>query len=342
MKSAVDTDSNQPFHIPILYQAGSVSVTGLISKFIIMKKKKSNEIHIRSLKEIHKDHGLPAPAHPLISLIHWPKHQIPDNQFVGPVLSDFYRISFNNGLSGISKYGQSHYDYSEGGMTFIAPNQIIGKCGYEFKDEWSLYTLLVHPDFLWSYPLAKKIKQYGFFSYNTNEALHLSEKEKITIETILKEIESELESRIDELSQDVIISQIELLLTYSNRFYKRQFITRKAVNSNLLQTLDDLLDDYFSKNKALNDGPPTVQFLADQMNVSPNYLSDVIRSLKGQNALSVIHSKVIEVAKEKLSTTNLSVSEVAYELGFGHPSSFTKLFKAKTKQSPLDFRKSFN
>jgi len=304
--------------------------------------KKSNTINIRSLSEIHRDHDLPAPQHPLISLINWPKNRIPENKFEGSVLSNFYRISFGIGLSGLSKYGQCHYDYAEGGMTFIAPNQIIGKCSYEFAEEWSMYTLLVHPDFLLTYPLAKKIKQYGFFSYNTNEALHLSEKEKITIATILKEIEDELNNRIDDLSQDVIVSQIELLLTYANRFYKRQFITRKAINSNLLQELEDILDNYLSSGRTLNEGTITVQFLADKMNVSPSYLSDMVRSLTGQNALTFIHQKVIEAAKEKLSTTTLSVSEIAYELGFGHPSSFTKLFKAKTNLSPLDFRKSFN
>ncbi|WP_225321386.1 helix-turn-helix domain-containing protein [Rhizosphaericola mali] len=258
------------------------------------------------------------------------------------MLSNFYRISFGSGLSGMSKYGQCHYDYAEGGMTFIAPNQIIGKCSYEFAEQWSMYTLLIHPDFLLKYPLSKKIKQYGFFSYNTNEALHLSEKEKNTIVGIMTEIEDELNNRIDDLSQDVIVSQVDLLLTYANRFYKRQFITRKVVNSNLLEELEGILEDYLTTSKTLIEGTPTVQFLAEQMNVSPSYLSDMVRSLTGQNALSFIHQKVIEAAKEKLSTTNLSVSEIAYELGFGHPSSFTKLFKAKTKVSPLDFRKSFN
>lgn len=205
-----------------------------------------------------------------------------------------------------------------------------------------MFTLLIHPDFLLKYPLAKKIKQYGFFSYDTSEALHLSEKEKTSISTIMSEIEDELNNRIDDLSQDVIISQVELLLTYANRFYKRQFITRKAVNSNLLHELEQILEDYFATSKTLNEGTPTVQFLAEQMNVSPSYLSDMVRSLTGQNALNFIHQKVIEAAKEKLSTTTISVGEIAYELGFGHPSSFTKLFKSKTNVSPLDFRKSFN
>jgi AraC-like DNA-binding protein len=253
-----------------------------------------------------------------------------------------YHISYKPGLGGKVRYGQDYYDFDEGGMLFASPNQLIGSYGENVAEICSMYTLLIHPDFLLNYSLAKKIKQYGFFSYATNEALHLSEKEKTTILSIFKNIEEELNSRIDDFSQDVIISQIELLLNYANRFYKRQFITRKAVNSDLLQKLEDLLDEYFNSNKSLSDGIPTVQYLSENLNVSPGYLSDMVRSLVGQNTQSLIHQKIIERAKEKLSTTTLSVSEVAYELGFGHPSSFTKLFKAKTKLSPLEFRKSFN
>ncbi|SDF59857.1 AraC-type DNA-binding protein [Dyadobacter soli] len=307
-----------------------------------MKESKIAIINKRTLSEIHRDHGLPAPAHPLISLIDWPKHQIPKNNFSGAVVSGFYRITCNFGMSGKSKYGQGYYDYSDGGMTFVAPTQVIGACAYDVADSWSMFTLLIHPDFLWNYPLAKKIKQYGFFSYNTNEALHLSEKEQATLVTIFKNIGEELDSRIDEVSQDVIVAQIELLLSYANRFYKRQFITRKIVNSDLLQKMEDILEEYLTGDKTLNDGIPTVHYLAERLNVSPSYLSDMVRSVTGQSALGVIHQKLIEKAKEKLSGTNLSVSEVAYDLGFGHPSSFTKLFKSKTKLSPLDFRKSFN
>jgi AraC-like DNA-binding protein len=202
--------------------------------------------------------------------------------------------------------------------------------------------LLIHPDFLLTYPLAKKIKQYGFFSYSANEALHLSDKEKETIISIFTNIEEELNSRIDDFSHDVIISQIELLLTYANRFYKRQFITRKTLSSDLLQTLEETLEDHFNNNRSITQGIPTVQSLAGQLNISASYLSDMLRSLTGQNAQQHIHQKLIEKAKEKLSTTSLTVSEVAYELGFEHPQSFSKLFKTKTSQSPLEFRQSFN
>jgi AraC-like DNA-binding protein len=239
------------------------------------------------------------------------------------------------------KYGQGYYDFDEGGLMFAAPNQIVGGNNDTAKCTAG-YTLLIHPDFFRNYPLAKKIKQYGFFSYSANEALHLSDKEKATIISIFKIIEEELNSRIDDFSQDVIISQIELLLNYSNRFYKRQFITRKAVSNDLLQKLEDILDEYFNNEKSLSQGIPTVQYLSEQVNISPSYLSDMLRSLTGQNAQQHIHHKLIEKAKEKLSVTSLSVSEIAYELGFEHPQSFSKLFKTKTKLSPLEFRRSFN
>jgi len=193
-----------------------------------------------------------------------------------------------------------------------------------------------------AYPLAKKIKQFGFFSYSANEALYLSDKEKTTIISIFKIIDDELQSRIDDFSQDVIISQIESLLNYSNRFYKRQFITRKAVNSDLLQKTEEILDNYFNDEKLLTQGIPTVQYLSEQLNISPSYLSDMLRTLIGQNAQQLIQNKLIERAKEKLSTTNLSVSEIAYELGFEYSQSFSRLFKTKTSLSPLEFRLTFN
>jgi AraC-like DNA-binding protein len=246
-------------------------------------------------------------------------------------------------LSGRLKYGQDYYDFDEGGLMFASPNQVIGG-GNEDQPaaEYSLYTLLIHPDFLWNYPLAKKIKQYGFFSYSANEALHLSDTEKATIISVFQLIEEELKSRIDDFSQDVVVAQIELLLNYANRFYKRQFITRKAVSNDLLQKLEDTLEEYFDNEKSLSSGIPTVGYLSEKLNISPSYLSDMLRSLTGQNAQQHIHNKLIEKAKEKLSITSMSVSEIAYELGFEHPQSFSKLFKTKTRLSPLEFRKSFN
>jgi len=227
-------------------------------------------------------------------------------------------------------------------LLFAAPNQVIGPDVAGNGKICSLYTLLIHPDFLLSYQLAKNIKQYGFFSYSANEALHLSDNEKETMISLFKIIETELNSHIDDFSQDVIISQIELLLNYANRFYKRQFITRKAISNNLLQKLEEVLDEYFNTEKSLSNGIPTVQYLADHLNISPSYLSDMLRSLTGHNAQHHIHIKLIEKAKQQLSATQLSISEIAYTLGFEHPQSFSKFFKTKTSLSPLAFRQSFN
>ena len=200
----------------------------------------------------------------------------------------------------------------------------------------------MHPDFLLHYPLAAKIRKYQFFSYAVNEALHLSEKEKDIILNLFRNIQEELSSRIDELSQDVVIAQLELLLNYAQRFYKRQFLTRKTISNSLLQQFEEALTKYFDDGQPLYRGIPTVQALADSLAISPGYLSDMLRTLTGQNAQNHIHEKVIEKAKERLSTTSLSVAEIAYDLGFEHPQSFSKLFKTKTSQSPLEFRAQFN
>ncbi|HTJ53484.1 MAG TPA: helix-turn-helix domain-containing protein [Cyclobacteriaceae bacterium] len=307
-----------------------------------MKKEESIHQKFDSLSDVHRAFGLPKPLHPLISLINSTNYQVIADKLPHSHVLNFYKISYKPKLGGKLKYGQDYYDFDEGGLLFAAPNQIIGSNNDNDVRECSLYTLLIHPDFLWNYPLARKIRQYGFFSYAANEALHLSESEKATIISIFKFIEEELKSRIDDFSQDVIIAQIELLLNYSNRFYKRQFITRKTANSDLLQKLEEILDRYFNDEKSVQAGLPTVQYLAENLNISPSYLSDMLRALTGQNAQQHIHNKLIEKAKEILSGTSMTVSEVAYELGFEHPQSFSKFFKTKTNLSPLEFRRSFN
>jgi AraC-like DNA-binding protein len=306
-----------------------------------MKKEGEVPYKFESLSDFHRVLGLPKPLHPLISLVYNTDGKIREpNVACKQFMMSFYKISYKPNLKGKFKYGQHYYDFDEGGLFFLAPNQLTGTSDQNL--DFSGFTLFVHPDLFRNYPLAKKIKQYNFFSYAATEVLHLSDQEKETVLAIAKLIDTELNSRIDALSQDVIISQIELLLTYADRFYKRQFITRKAVNNDLLQKLEEILDEYFNNKLTLNKGIPTVQYLADQLHLSPHYLSDMLRSLTGLNAQQHIHLKLIDKAKEKLSTTNLSVSEVAYELGFEHPQSFSTLFKTKTKLSPLEFRRSFN
>ncbi len=292
-----------------------------------------------SLSDFHRVFGQLKPLHPLISLIDIKNTKILPDELFSSFILGFYKIAYKTNVHGKARYGQNYYDFGEGGLIFSAPNQIFERPKETGK---SGHVLLIHPDFLLSYPLAKKIKQYGFFSYSANEALHLSDSEKETILSIFKIIDDELNSRIDDFSHDVIISQVEMLFNYSNRFFKRQFITRKAVNNDLLQKLEGILDDYYNNEKSLLQGIPTVQAISENLNISPSYLSDMLRSLTGQNAQQHIHNKLIEKAKEKLSTTRLSVSEIAYELGFEHPQSFSKLFKVKTNFSPLEFRQSFN
>ncbi len=309
-----------------------------------MKKQEAIHYEFNSIADAHRAFGLPKPLHPLISLINGAT--VPDSVStpVGSHVLNFYKISYKARLSGKLRYGQHHYDFDGGGLLFAAPRQIVGNYADDDTSAatCSVYTLLIHPDFLQGHPLIQKIKQYGFFSYAVNEALHLSEQEKDTIISIFKMIETELNSRIDDFSQDVIITQIELLLNFANRFYKRQFITRKVVNNDLLQKLENILDEHFTQQQVLGQGVPTVAHLAEQLNLSPSYLSDMLRSLTGRNAQQHIHDKLIEKAKEILSTTSLSISEVAYSLGFEYAQSFSKLFKTKTNLSPLEFRQQFN
>ncbi|NMH28248.1 helix-turn-helix domain-containing protein [Flavobacterium silvaticum] len=304
-------------------------------------KKDPVQTQVNSLTEVHRTLGLPNPQHPLISLLNGIDNDIRICLPQGAHVLHFYKISYKSTVSEKLKYGQGYYDFDEGGLMFASPNQVIGSPNEPGRQDSSMYTILIHPDFLWNYPLAKKIKQYGFFSYSANEALHLSEEERETVISIFRIIEKELNSRIDDFSQDVIISQIEVLLNYANRFYKRQFLTRKVASNDLLVKMEELLDESF-ESESVKNGIPTVHFLSEKLNISASYLSDMLRSLTGQNAQQHIHNKLIEKAKEKLSVTQLSVSEIAYELGFEHPQSFSKLFKAKTQLSPLEFRKSFN
>ena len=300
-------------------------------------------VRIKTISEFHRMRGLPPPQHPLISIVDFTDIKLSCQETALHLILDFYSVFIRRDLSCMLKYGQQQYDFDKGAMFFIAPNQLFGVEVYpnivSKPDGWML---LIHPDFLWNTILAKNIKQYEYFDYSVNEALFLSAKEEATIINIVHNIEQEYLSSIDKFSQSIIISQIETLLNYAERFYQRQFITRKITNHQILNRLEDLLSDYFNNDKSINTGLPTVQFVSEKLNVSPNYLSGLLKTLTGQSTQQHIHEKLIEKAKEKLSSTNLSVSEIAYELGFEHPQSFSELFKSKTNFSPLEFRSSFN
>jgi len=302
--------------------------------------------HITRLKKVsdyHKLAQLPAPEHPLISLIDYSKVNYIDSISTMSWTQDYYAIGLKRNIPYKFFYGQQEYDFDQGLMTFIAPNQVLSVANNpNVGHSPSGWLLLIHPDFMWNTNLAEKIQAYAFFGYTINEALFLSEKEELMMGDLLQNIQREYQSNIDKFSQNIIISQIELLLNYAERFYERQFITRKLVNHKILSDLERLLKDYFNNETLIDNGLPTVQGIADQLNLSPNYLSSMLKSLTGMSTQQHIHQKLIEKAKIQLASTNLSVSEIAYNLGFEQPASFTKLFKSKTEMSPLEFRKTFN
>lgn len=298
----------------------------------------SKPYRIKSITEIHRLMGLPKPQHPLIGFIDLSKIT---NSDVNTVLFDLYVISMKRGCDNLF-YGQQKYDFNEGLMAFLSPGQILRGEENGVPSNLEGWMLFIHPDFLWNTSLAKKIKQYEYFNYSTNEALFLSDKEETIINGIVQNIQNEYHSNIDKFSKQIIISHLENLLSYAERFYNRQFITREKTNHQILERLETLLWDYFNNDDLVTKGLPTVQYISDNLNVSSTYLRSLLKTLTGQSTQQHIHNKLIEKAKEKLSTTELSISEIAYGLGFEHLQSFSKLFKSKTKLSPMAFRQSFN
>ncbi|MGH1336539.1 MAG: helix-turn-helix domain-containing protein [Aureispira sp.] len=296
----------------------------------------------RSISAFHHYAHLPPPEHPLVSLIDYSKINYPIQEGVIRWIQGFYTIGVKRNIGGKFSYGQQPYDFDEGIMSFVSPKQLIRLDIMPDKQaEPTGWLLLLHPDFLWNTGLAKTIHQYDFFDYAIHEALFLSKKEEDKIITLLKTIQEEYQSVVDPFTQGIIIAQVELLLNHAQRFYTRQFITRKVTNDKLLHQLEKLLQQCFESDNLIAKGLPTVRQIATQLHLSPNYLSNMLTTLTGQSTQQHIHDKLIEKAKEKLSTTALSINEIAYELGFEHPTSFSKLFKQKTSLSPNKFRLSF-
>ncbi|MBZ4192238.1 helix-turn-helix domain-containing protein [Niabella beijingensis] len=298
---------------------------------------------IRTITEFHEFRKLPRPEHPLISVVDYSAiSHSPGNNTLNWVM-DFYSISVKRTTNAKIRYGQQAYDFDEGVMFFMAPGQVFSvTIDATTTPQHSGWMLLIHPDFFWNTSLAKNIRRYQYFDYSVNEALFLSEKEETVLNNIIENIRQEYHSTIDAFSQNIIIAQIETLLSYAERFYQRQFITRKITNHQVLDQLETFMAAYFSNEELMAKGLPSVQQVAAALNTSPGYLSGLLKVLTGQSTQQYIHEKLIGKAKEKLSTTSLSVSEIAYELGFEHPQSFSKLFKAKTRLSPLEFRRAFN
>lgn len=298
----------------------------------------SNVIHIETISDMHKMLPKASMKHPLVAVIDFSRYQEQFNSGMKITLG-FYSVMFKNFCPNKMKYGQNPYDFDDGSLVCMAPRQVISldepvKKKVDIKG-WGVF---FHPDLIRGTSLAKSIKEYSFFSYETNEALHLSDKEKQILNGIVQKIDSELSENIDKHSQTLIVSNIELLLNYCTRYYDRQFITRKTANSDILVRVETFLTNYFQQTNPGDKGLPTVKSLADHVHLSPNYLSDLLKRETGMNAQDRIHYYVIEEAKNLLLSSDKTVGELAFSLGFEYPQYFSRLFKSKTGMTPQEFR----
>lgn len=298
--------------------------------------------HLKNIASFHQISGLAKAEHPLISLVDYSQVSYQTDEPQISWVQDFYTIGLKRNIQGKFKYGQLPYDFDEGLLSFVAPGQVVKLSTAKPGVQPSGLLLVIHPDFLWNTPLANKIKTYDFFGYAIHEALFLSEKEEIIITDLMEQIKREYHSNIDAFSQTIILSQIDLLLSYCERFYQRQFLTRKINNQEILTKLEKVLEKCFSPQSLAEKGIPSVQDIASELYLSPNYLGTVLKNSTKKTTKEHIQEKLLSLAKEKLSTTTLGISEIAYELGFEHSQSFNKFFKTRTMQTPLEFRAAFN
>ena len=298
----------------------------------------SSILHLENISDINRVLNQEKTKHPLVSVIDFTKvdEQIPEGTKIS---SGFYSIMFKNYCLNRLKYGREYYDFQEGSLICIAPKQVITLDNeIEKRVDMMGWGIFFHPDLIRGTSLGKTIKNYSFFSYETQEALHLSEKEKQTLYDCVLKIENELSENIDSHSQRLIVSNIELLLNYCSRYYERQFITRKSINKDVLTQFETALKDYFSSQETKKNGLPSVKHLADKVCLSANYLSDLLKKETGMNAQEHIHFYLIEEAKNLLQGSSISVSELAYSLGFEYPQYFSRLFKSKTGMTPMEYR----
>ncbi len=277
------------------------------------------------------------PKHPLVGIIDFSEF---DHSRFGNVKATmgFYQIMFKNLCPGALRYGRNYYDFQDGTLTFVAPNQVIElEDPVKTKDVYG-WMLVFHPDLIRGTTLSPKMKDYNFFSYDLYEALHLSDLEKQKLTDIIKDIELELENNIDKHSKTLIVSSIELLLNYCNRYYDRQFITRTETNKDVISKFQTLLDEYFNAESLSEMGIPSIKYFAEKLHFSANYLSDLLKKETGKNGTEHIQYYLIELAKDKLLSSTVSVSEIAYNLGFEYPQYFSKMFKKKTGMTPAEYR----
>lgn len=291
-------------------------------------------LEIKTVDQYNKMYGLET-LHPLVSVVDLSKGRVINNICTN---FGFYAIFLKEVKCGDIRYGKQLYDYQEGTLVFIAPNQVSSIDFDSEVIEQHAKGVLFHPDLIHNTSLAESMKRYSFFSYEVNEALHLSEKERRAILDCFDKIQMELEHSIDNHSKRLITMNIELLLDYCMRFYERQFITRSNVNKDALTRFEQLLDDYFENQNPIKNGLPSVKYFADKVNLSPNYFGDLVKKETGKSAQENIHLKIIELAKSLISSTDKTISQIAYELGFQYPQHMTRLFKRDVGCTPNEYR----
>lgn len=301
-----------------------------------------NYIHITDITALHQAFDSKKPEHPLVSVIDLAEVSIHEDMLHQKIATSFYNVTFKTKTAQIFKYGREYFDFSEGVLFGVAPQQILEVDETSEKGDMEGWALYFHPDLIRGYGLMGKISDYGFFDYETKEALHLSDKEKATLNDIVVKIKEEYQSNIDEFSQDVLVTNIELLLNYIKRFYSRQFITRRHQNTSVLSKFNQLIKTYFASEEINSKGLPSVHYFAERLNLSDSYLSDLLKKDTGKNTQEHIHIYVIEKAKNMLINTSKSVSEIAFDLGFEYPQYFSRLFKKKTGTTPKEFRTHLN
>lgn len=293
--------------------------------------------HFKNLSDLHRSHGFPPPENPLISLVKCDGTCKANSGNRGVEhTSDFYMIGFKKMKSGTMLYGKTKYDHDRGSMSFVSPRQIMALRDIELEEDGFL--IYFHEDFLNGHPLHHEIRKYSFFEYETNEALHLSPKEEEIIWEVFRKIDIEYHNNQDEYSREIMLAHVDSLLKYARRFYKRQFINRTVLSGKTVSKFNEVLTDYFEKGSVKETGLPTVNYMASQLNLSPRYLSDLLKQETGKTAIDLIHLFVISEAKNLLTAGDRSVSEIAYALGFENPPYFSRLFKKEVGVSPNEFR----
>lgn len=298
-----------------------------------------NEIlRIASVSQLHQLLGLEKPEHPLITVVDYARCTMKPEHFKVRMVTDFYMLSLKTPAPQALQYGRQYYDFEEGTMIFMAPGQVFSLSEPLNESDFQGWVLFFHPDLILPTTLGKKIKDFGFFSYSVNEALHVSEEEKKRLDMLIQSIQTEYQAQLDQQSHAVICTAIEQLLNYSQRFYSRQFFTRQKQHLDLISHFEKLVQDYLDSNELAEKGAPQVEYFAEKLNLSSGYLSDLLKKEIGKTVKEYLNLEIIDRAKYRLLNSNDTVSQIAYSLGFEYPQYFNRLFKSKVGMTPIAYR----